>query len=97
MGMMSKTLEITCVRKDPRYDPYRAIQSIGGYDGGGWEYTLNHAIRLIETGQRQFYVERPRGDRVKVVVAVSRYGNKYLRTVADADAPNNLLSLPECR
>ncbi len=34
---------------------------------------------------------------VNVVVAVSRFGNKYLKTVADSDHPNNLLSLYECR
>ncbi len=28
--------------------------------------------------------------------AVSRYGNKYLKTVSDGDHPNNLLSLYEC-
>ena len=30
------------------------------------------------------------------VVAVSRFGNKYIKTEADGDQPNNLLSLPEC-
>lgn len=25
-----------------------------------------------------------------------RGGNRYLKTVADGDAPNNLLALPEC-
>ena len=33
---------------------------------------------------------------VDVIVAVSRYGNKYLKTVSDGDHPNNLLSLYEC-
>jgi hypothetical protein len=36
-------------------------------------------------------------DRVGVEVAVSAYGRKYLKTVADGDPPNNLLSLPECQ
>jgi len=27
---------------------------------------------------------------------MSRFGNKYLKTVADGEQPNNLLSLPEC-
>jgi hypothetical protein len=31
-----------------------------------------------------------------VVVAVSRYGNKYIKTTADGEQPDNLLSLPEC-
>jgi len=33
---------------------------------------------------------------VNVVIATSRYGNKYLKATADGDQPNNLLSLPEC-
>lgn len=44
----------------------------------------------------RFYVERPQDDSVWVVVARSAAGNKYLKTEADGDAPNNLLSLPEC-
>lgn len=38
-----------------------------------------------------------RGSVVSVIVAVSRFGNKYLKTEADGEHPNNLLSLPECR
>jgi hypothetical protein len=26
----------------------------------------------------------------------TRLGRKYLKTIADADQPNNLLALPEC-
>lgn len=33
---------------------------------------------------------------VRVIVAESRYGNKYIKTEADGEQPNNLLSLPEC-
>ncbi len=29
-------------------------------------------------------------------VETSRYGNKYLKTEADGEQPDNLLSLPEC-
>jgi hypothetical protein len=36
------------------------------------------------------------GRPVRVIVAVSRFGNKYLKTEADGAEPNNLLSLPEC-
>ncbi|WP_414322894.1 DUF3892 domain-containing protein [Xanthomonas campestris] len=31
-----------------------------------------------------------------MIVATSRSGRKYLRTTADHDTPDNLLSLPEC-
>ena len=54
------------------------------------------AIAGIESGKYDFYVERPAGDSVGVVVAVSAAGNKYVKTQADGDQPNNLLSLPEC-
>ena len=36
------------------------------------------------------------GKSVWVIVAVSRFGNKYLNTEANGEDPNNLLSLPEC-
>lgn len=36
------------------------------------------------------------GQTAIVVVAVSRFGNKYIKTEADGEQPNNLLSLPEC-
>jgi hypothetical protein len=35
-------------------------------------------------------------DSVWVIVAVSRLGHKYLKTEADGEQPDNLLSLPEC-
>jgi len=54
------------------------------------------AIQGIDDGRWAFYVERPAGDVVDVVVAMSAYGNRYLKTTADGDMPNNLLSLPEC-
>jgi hypothetical protein len=53
------------------------------------------AIAAIEAGKYRFYVS-VRGDSVWVVVATSRWGNKYLKTQNDGDQPNNLLSLPEC-
>ena len=90
-------LRISCINKHPRNDPYRAITHIGGLvHGQSWRSTQQQAINHIESGKYSFYVERPAGDRVKVIVATSKYGNKYIKTTADSDAPNNLLSLPEC-
>lgn len=31
-----------------------------------------------------------------MVVAVSRYDHKYIKTEADDEQPDNLISLPEC-
>jgi hypothetical protein len=37
---------------------------------------IRRAITGIERGEWDFNVERPAGDRVRVVVALSAYGNK---------------------
>jgi hypothetical protein len=89
---------IRCINKTHRSDPHERISHIGGVndDNTRWKLGLAEAIRGVESGKWSFYVEQPQGDRVNVVVAVSAYGNKYLKTVADGDQPNNLLALPEC-
>lgn len=91
-------IQVTCINKSDRDNPWERITHIGGVnaDGTRWRLTQPDAIAGIESGKWSFYVERPTGDRVKVIVAVSRHGNKYLKTEADGDQPNNLLSLPEC-
>lgn len=83
---------VQCINKTNRTDPHDRISHIGG---AGWKVSETAAIAGIEAGTRSFYVERPTGDRVNVVVA-RRLGVKYLKTTADGDQPNNLLSLPEC-
>jgi hypothetical protein len=94
--MAAQTAQIKCINKIPRADPYHAITHVGGFGQSQWKLTLDDAIGKIERGEWKFYVSRPQGDTVWVVVAVSRAGNKYLKTEADGDEPNNLLSLPEC-
>lgn len=92
--------QITCINKDDRYDPYERITHVGGTTGasntgGPWKITQQEAIRGIESGQWSFYVMQG-GRAANVFVATSRHGNPYLKTEADGDEPNNLLSLPEC-
>lgn len=84
---------VTCINKTDRPDPYDRISQIGG---AGWKLSSASAIAAIEARTRSFYVERPAGDRVDVVVA-TRLGRKYLKTKGDGDQPNNLLALPECQ
>lgn len=84
--------QITCINKDDRQNPYQRITHVGGT---GWKMKQQDAIRGIESGTRSFYVSRG-GNAVRVVVATSPYGNRYLKTEADGSEPNNLLSLPEC-
>jgi hypothetical protein len=88
--------EIKCINKIDRNDPTERIQRVGGYsNGSNWKITVAEAIGYIESKQHSFYVTK-NGKTVWVIVAVSRYGNKYIKTEADGNEPNNLLSLPEC-
>ena len=93
---MAGPFQINCINKDDRMNPYERITHLGGFEPSAWKLTSDDVIRRIESSQENFYVSRPQGDTVWVVVAVSRSGNKYLKTAADGDEPNNLLSLPEC-
>ena len=95
---MPRGHRIECVNKTDRYNAYVRINNVGGLNGDGtrWMVSQQEVIAGIEGGQWSFYVDRPAGDRVDVVVAVSSYGNRYLKTTTDEDEPNNLLSLPEC-
>lgn len=95
---MAPRHEILCINKSDRTNPHERILSIGGRneDGTAWKVSQPDAIEGIETGKWEFYVRRG-GYIVNVVVAVSRYGNKYLKTQPDGEQPDNLLSLPECR
>lgn len=94
---MTDSIEIKCINKSNRPDPHERITHVGGVnpDGSRWKLAQIEAIAGVEGGKWSFYVTQ--GLRtVRVIVAVSRYGNKYLKTEADGEQPNNLLSLPEC-
>ncbi|MNI81932.1 hypothetical protein D3C73_1385890 [compost metagenome] len=94
---MASRHEVLCVNKSDRYNPHERIRSIGGKnsDGSRWKLSQEDAIQGIENGKWLFYVSKG-GRTVNVIVTVSRYGNKYLKTEADGESPDNLLSLSEC-
>lgn len=89
--------QIDCIEKEDRLNPTEAIQFIGGRGGDGkrWRISQKEAIAGIESGKWAFYVIA-HAKSVNVIVALSRFGNKYIKTEADGDAPNNLLSLQHC-
>lgn len=94
---MAQSVQIKCINKSDRYNPHERITHVGGTnsDGTRWKLTQQAAIEGIENGKWRFYVSVG-GQSVWVIVAVSQYGNKYLKTENDGAQPDNLLSLPEC-
>lgn len=94
---MADRIRVGCINKTDRTSPHERIASIGGRnaDGSAWKLAEAAAIQAIEAGKWAFYVERPAGHAVDVIVAV-RLGKTYLKTTADGEQPDNLLALPEC-
>jgi hypothetical protein len=92
------TLRIECINKTPRNDTHLRISHVGGRNGDGtrWRLSQPDAVEGAQGGKYSFYVERPAGHRVAVIVARSQYGHLYLKTEADGEQPDNLLSLDEC-
>ena len=99
MALMARHLHIRCIVKTDRTSAHQRIHAIGGInaDGSRWMLTQDKAILQIEDGTSVFYIERPRDQRIDVIVAIDTDGNKYLRTAADRDQPEQLLHLPVCR
>lgn len=90
--------EIKCINKQPRDNAWERITHIGwvNADWKNWKITQQSAIEWIENGKWKFYVN-VKWDKVNVIVAKSRFWNKYIKTENDGDDPNNLLSLMECK
>jgi len=92
---MTTSVQISCINKDDRYNAYERITHVGGiHSNQRWKLTLDDAIKSIENGTYAFYTSV--NDHVRKVVVATRLGKKYLRTEADSDTPDNLLSLSEC-
>jgi hypothetical protein len=87
---------VSCVVRSELLNHDRRIQRIGGVnpDGAHWQIGQDDAIAAIETGRWAFYLKTGGGDR-PIVVAVSKYGSKYLKGSADALQPESLLALPQ--
>jgi hypothetical protein len=90
---MAQWAQITCITKSNRFNPHERITHVGGVN---WYWTQQQAIQAIDADQWRFFINQG-GQSVEVIVETSRYGHRYLKTKADGEQPNNLLSLAECR
>jgi hypothetical protein len=92
---MPERRRISCINKVDRPSPYERISYVGGiHNQSRWKFSLDNAIRYIESGTYSFYTSV--GGHERNVVVATRNGTKYLKTEADADTPDNLLSLEDC-
>ncbi|UVC08957.1 DUF3892 domain-containing protein [Rhizobium sp. TH2] len=85
-------IQVTCIKKIPRNDPYEGITHLGNSSG---KWMRQDVIAWIERKAHTFYtrVDSNRG----AIGIINRATGKYLRTYADGQWNDNPLSLPECR
>ena len=88
-------VHVTCINKQPRDNPYEGITHLGGTGGGGWRWTRQQVVDSIN-GQTNTFYTLVNGNRGNIGV-VNGPNGPYLRTYADGQWNDNLLSLPECR
>jgi hypothetical protein len=95
---MPSRVKVSCINKTDRYNAHERIRNIGGLnsDGSRWRLSEDEAIPYIKQRTYQFFVDRPTGHAVDVVIATGPSGREYLKTESDGEQPNNLLALPEC-
>ena len=94
---MATNVQVHCINKIDRPNPHERITHIGGVrsDDVPWKREQHQAIIDIESSTYAYWVSVA-DKSVWIVVGVSRFGHKYLKTQDDGEDQNNLLSLPEC-
>jgi hypothetical protein len=86
---------VTCTTKSSDNE---RIVALGCYAPGNaffLGFTEAEVIARLESHSDSYYVERPDGHVADLIVA-ERERRKYVKTVADGERPDNLLSLPHC-
>lgn len=93
---MAQRVEIKCIKKSDRQNPYERIKEVGGINPNGTRWRLSEAAAIdgIEEGQWDFWTQG--GGKATDVIIANHNGRKYLKTKADTTTKDNLLSLPEC-
>jgi Protein of unknown function (DUF3892) len=88
--------QVTCIVKPQPHSSHEHITHLGN-PAASWMWTREQVIRSIEEKSNTFYVLDP-VNRRRADIGVVRENGKapYLRTYADGQWNNNLLSLNQC-
>jgi hypothetical protein len=88
--------EVTCITKPHPQSPHEHITHVGN-PRANWVWTREAVIESIDAKTNTFFVLDPAtGKRSNVGVVRPDGRLPYLRTYADGDWNNNLLSLTQC-
>ena len=93
---MVTRLEIKWISRSEEQNSRVWVTLVSGHyvDGTPWKLTEEDAIRGIEAGFLEFFVQVDKRT-LEVVVAANRAGRKFLKTEADREQPDYLLRLPD--
>lgn len=85
--------KVTCTTK---HSTYERITHLGCVTDTGFyqRFTEEEVLQHMAQGD-EFHVTRPEGHTVKIIPA-ERHNRPYLKTEADGERPDNLLSLAHC-
>jgi hypothetical protein len=88
--------QVTCITKPHPQSTHEHITHVGN-PSANWVWTREQVIQSIDAKTNTFFVLDPRtGKRSEVGVVRSSTHAPFLRTHADGDWNNNLLSLDQC-
>jgi hypothetical protein len=91
--------QVTCITKQHPQSSHEHITHLGNPTGSTpWKWTREEVIASIEAKTNTFYVKDPRNGKRSDVGVVYPGGGRspYVRTHADGDWNDNLLSLNQC-
>lgn len=89
-------VRVTCIIKPNPQSSHEHITHLGN-PAAGWKWTRDQVIASIEANTNTFYVVDPHNGKRSDVGVVRPAGRPaYVRTYADGDWNDNLLSLNQC-
>lgn len=89
-------VRITCITLSDTNRQHEHITHVGStqFTPPGTKWSVAQVVSAIESKQHTFYVTDGNSKRADVGVVTPASGPKFLRTYADGQWNNNLLSLP---